>query len=89
MIKNIIFDMGQVLIHWSPDMFLDRYALTEEDRLLLKRELYASIEWVQLDHGTITEDEALERICGRLPQRLHGTARELVTGWWIPPLDPM
>lgn len=89
MIKNIVFDMGQVLIHWGADMFLDRYPLIGEDRLLLKQELYASIEWVQLDHGTITEDEALERICARLPGHLHGTARELVTIWWIPPLEPV
>lgn len=89
MIKNIVFDMGQVLICWHPDMFLDRYPLTGEDRLLLKRELFASIEWIQLDRGSITEDEALERVCARIPERLHRTARELVTSWWIPPLSPM
>lgn len=89
MIRNIVFDMGQVLIHWSPDMFLDRYDLTDGDRLLLKRELFASIEWVQLDHGTITEEQAIRQICSRLPESLHGIARELVAAWWIGPFSPM
>lgn len=89
MIRNIVFDMGQVLIHWSPDMFLDRHPLTGEDRALLKRELFTSIEWVQLDHGTITENQALEQICARIPQRLQGTADSLIRRWWEGPFHPM
>ena len=89
MIDTVVFDMGQVLIHWSADLLMSHYDLTEEDRAQLKRDLFATIEWVQLDRGSITEGEALERICRRLPERLHAVARELVCRWWTWPLRPM
>ena len=89
MIDTVVFDMGQVLIHWSADLLMSHYDLTEEDRAQLKRDLFATIEWVQLDRGSITEEEALERICRRLPERLHAVARELVCHWWTWPLRPM
>ena len=86
MIDTVVFDMGQVLIHWNADMFLDRYDLTEEDRAQLKRDLFSTIQWVQLDRGSITEPEALKIICGRLPEHLHAVAEEIVCRWWVPPL---
>lgn len=89
MIDTVVFDMGQVLIHWYPDMFLDLYDLTQEERADLKRELFTSIEWIQLDRGSITEEAALAAVCPRLPQKLHGIAREIVTHWWGFPFRPM
>ena len=32
MIRNIIFDMGNVLIHYVPEVFLERISVPEEDR---------------------------------------------------------
>ena len=88
-IENIVFDMGQVLIHWTPDMFMDHYPLSGEDRELLRRELFATVEWVRLDRGSITEEQALAQICARLPERLHDVARELVCRWWVWPFRYM
>lgn len=38
MIKNIIFDMGNVLLRFAPDSFLDRYNVEGSDRILLKKQ---------------------------------------------------
>lgn len=89
MIRNIVFDMGQVLIYFRPDIFVERLGVPQEDRPLLLREVFNSVEWIQLDHGTATEEEAAAAICRRLPQRLHGYARELVFSWWQRPLLPV
>ena len=89
MIKNVVFDMGQVLIHWCPDVLIDRYDLTKEEKAQLKRELFGNVEWIQLDHGTISFDEAVDRICCRLPEKLHRPADEIVRGWWHRELIPM
>ena len=35
MIKNIVFDMGNVLVRFDPELFMDRYSLTGEDRKLM------------------------------------------------------
>lgn len=89
MIQNIVFDMGQVLIHWYPGMHLARFDLTKAEQTLLVLELFQSVEWVQLDHGTLSEQDAVVRICARLPEKLHFIVEEIVTGWWKQPLSPM
>ena len=59
MIKNIVFDMGGVLIHYSSSSILSHIPLSEEDEKLLMREMFHSLEWIQLDRGTISEQDAI------------------------------
>ena len=40
MIRNIVFDMGGVLIHYNPARFIDLLALEGGDRDLLRVSLY-------------------------------------------------
>lgn len=82
MIRNIIFDMGNVLIHYVPEVFLERISVPEEDRPLLLREVFGSVEWIRMDRGSIQEDEAIAAMQARLPQRLRGYVPPLVSGWW-------
>lgn len=44
MIKNIILDMGRVLLSYDPDQELKRYFDTEEDIALIRKELFRSPE---------------------------------------------
>lgn len=89
MIRNIIFDMGHVLIYFSPETFIKRLGVSEEDSRLLYREVFRDKEWVQLDRGTLSEEEATEAVCKRLPEHLHEAAKELICGWWKRPLLPV
>lgn len=82
MIRNIVFDMGNVLIHWRPALFVERMAIPEEDRPALLREVFGSVEWIQMDRGTLSFEEGLGAICRRLPALLRGPARELTLDWW-------
>ena len=81
MIRHIVFDMGQVLVQFSAGLFTERLHLREEDAALIRREVLATTEWVRMDRGTISDDDALERMCARLPRRLHDTAAYLVHRW--------
>lgn len=81
MIKNILFDMGNVLILFDRNLFLSRLNISAEDKALLYREVFASVDWAHMDRGTKTEKTALESICRRLPERLHAAAEELVFHW--------
>lgn len=85
-IRSIVFDMGNVLISYCPEAFIQRLGVTAEDEALLLREVFKDIEWVQLDRGTISEERAVHQICGRLPERLHEAATELVCGRWKRPV---
>ena len=88
MIKNIVFDMGNVLIRFDRDVFLDRAGVTGEDRTLLMREVYLSLEWSRMDRGSLTDEQAADIICRRIPERLHNTVRSLV-GMWDRPILPI
>lgn len=81
MIRNILFDMGQVLIRFDRELFIDRLGVPAEDKPLLLREVFQSVEWVQMDRGSLQEEEAARRICLRLPERLHDAAHKLVAMW--------
>ena len=89
MIRNIVFDMGHVLVYFSPKTFIERLGVSEEDGRRLLREVFKDRELVQLDRGTLSEEDAVRAICGRLPGRLHEAVRELVCGWWKRPLLPV
>ena len=67
-ITTVVFDMGQVLIHWTPFAVTDHLGLSEEDMSILLREMFQSVEWVSLDHGTLTREQAVERV----KTRVHG-----------------
>lgn len=84
-IRNIVFDMGNVLLRFDPQLFIQRAGVEDEaDIRLLQKELFRSLEWVQMDRGTLTEADALRLIEPRLPQRLHSALEELILRWERP-----
>lgn len=91
MIRNILFDMGNVLIRFDRKLFLDRLDLSEADQEALLRDVFASVDWAHMDRGTKTEAMALESMKARLPERLHAAAEELTFRWDEPliPIDGM
>lgn len=91
MIRNILFDMGNVLIRFDPETYVRNAGLSAEDGALLLRELYGSVDWVRLDRGTITETEIIERCTQRVGERLRGAIESLVLHWDRPelPVDGM
>lgn len=88
MIRNIVFDMGQVLIRWKPADMLDALPLTAQERQLLLEELFQNVEWVMQDRGALKEAETLALVAPRLPEHLHPMAEELVF-WFRWHLIPM
>ncbi len=84
-IRNIVFDMGNVMIHFDPDRFISRENVMDpEDRRLIKNELFQSVEWAQMDSGILTEETAEPLIMKRIPERLQPVVRNLLYNWAIP-----
>lgn len=83
MIRNIIFDMGNVLLDYDPNVCLDLYLKADEDKELFLRELFGGPEWVQLDLGTITREEVFETLCTRVPERLRVPLRQCLYNWQV------
>ena len=82
MIRNIVFDMGNVLIRFDPPYFMDRAGITDpEDRELILRELFLSVEWAQMDAGILTEEKAEPLILARIPEKLKSKVSDLLYHW--------
>lgn len=88
MIRNIVFDMGNVMIYFHKSLFLDQAGAEGEDRTLLERVVFDSLEWARLDRGSLLEDEAERIMCARLPERLHDKVHYFVYDW-DKPLRPV
>lgn len=64
--KNIVFDMGNVLVDFAPDSATRRFTDDEQIVREVHNILFYSKEWLALDLGSMTEDKALSRILPRL-----------------------
>ena len=89
MIHNIVFDMGGVLINFDAQRYTARFVPDPADYELIHRELFRSVEWIRMDRGSITDEEAVACVCRRLPERLHQAVADILEHWHqdIPPLD--
>ena len=65
--KNIIFDLVNVLVNFHPRDFVDKHVL-EEKREKIFRLILQGEEWQKLDRGTITQQEALESFLRKMPE---------------------
>lgn len=81
MIKHVIFDMGGVLVDFNPTRSLKKHFTDKEDIDLLLKEIFEGPDWVKLDRGTLTVEQAVDRACERLPARLHASIRTLLYNW--------
>lgn len=61
-IRNIIFDLGGVVLDWNPDKILQGFYSDPALEALLKRELFLHPEWQAHDRGTLRETELIESV---------------------------
>ncbi len=83
MIKNIVFDMGNVLLRYDPEVPLQMFCATEEERSAIRKELFEGPEWVEGDLGTITNDMKYERVKARIPLHMHAALKRCVYEWRV------
>ncbi len=85
MIRNVVFDMGNVVIRFDPFLFMDREGITKpEDRKLIMNELFQSVEWAQMDSGVLTEETAEPLVFSRIPVHLRNSVHRLLFFWSNP-----
>jgi HAD superfamily hydrolase (TIGR01509 family) len=60
--RNVIFDVGGVLLDWNPGTILQGYYTDATLRAQMQRAVFLHPDWLELDRGTLSEPEALERL---------------------------
>jgi len=80
-IRNIIFDIGNVLIRFDPtEWLINNYGHDLETMKTIYKEVFQSEEWKHLDHGKMSEVEAADRIIARIPE--HKDIVEMIIYHW-------
>lgn len=68
MIKNVVFDLGGVVVEWNPERLLEAYPGDKELPLALFRGGFFERYWTQFDRGVLTQTEVsaeMSRFTGR------------------------
>ena len=81
MIKNVIFDFGNVLVKYDPVYIVSGFSDNQEDIQAVASVLFDRLYWDRLDEGTIEDSEVVEESKKRLPKRLHALIEKSYYGW--------
>ncbi|WP_298836655.1 HAD family hydrolase [Clostridium sp.] len=65
MIKNIVFDLGKVLLDFNPLVYIQKLISDKVKVQDVYEEIFTSKEWIMLDRGIITQEDAVNDICHR------------------------
>ncbi|MDF2540491.1 MAG: family phosphatase [Herbinix sp.] len=87
MIKNIIFDIGNVLVSYRPVDYMKQLDFEEEERNAILEAIFQSKYWLELDRGTLTQEEAVDKFCELAPSKEQGIKK--VMEHWMDMLVPM
>lgn len=81
MIKNIIFDIGNVILNFNYRSVIDQFTSFEEDKKFIMENIINSPEWLGyslIDTGYITKEEAVEIV----KDRTNHTKDDLIENFW-------
>jgi glucose-1-phosphatase len=65
MIKNIVFDLGNVLLSFIPSEYFDKKNYPGNIKTTILSDIFHSEEWQMLDRGEITTEEVIDIIALR------------------------
>lgn len=82
MIKNIIFDLGNVIINYNQDRIINNFTVDEEETIFIKEKVFNSPEWKLLDLGQITNNGAIEEIQKRNDIKYNKLINNFLHEWY-------
>ena len=61
MIKNVIFDVGKVLVEYDPDSYMERLGFDSKTRQAVNQAMFQNPLWEESDRGKLSTEELLEK----------------------------
>lgn len=91
MIRNVIFDFGNVLGRYMPEEMTAAIVSDPEAAAIICPVVFDRLYWDKLDYNGITDDEVKADFCSRLPQEYHADACRIYDRWHtlMPPVPGM
>ena len=75
--KNIVFDLGRVLLSYEPLEYLKKYYKNYDE---LNEIIFKNPLWLKLDEGTLTKEEFIEEVTQKYPEYTH-EIKEIMDNW--------
>ncbi len=90
MIKNIVFDMGGVLIDFNFNRTMNEY-FAPEHHAILKEKVFGSELWQQLDKGVARTEDVIPAILPQIPEETRPLIGEMLNDFYpyMPPFEFM
>ena len=91
MIKNVVFDFGQVLVRFEPAYIVAQHTSDPEIAKTLLDVVFDLSYWNKLDAGEVSDEEAIAHFRSQLPPNLCDLGEQVFRSWidHIPPLPRM
>jgi len=62
---NIVFDLGGVVVRWEPERIIATMFTEPSIQQIVRAEIFAHADWLDLDRGTLDRDLAITRAVAR------------------------
>ena len=82
MIRNIIFDLGKVIINYNQKQIINNFTKKEEEIKYIYDEIFHAPEWELMDIGDITNEEAIDVINKRNEFKYQKLTEEFLHEWY-------
>ena len=79
--KNFIFDMGNVILDFSPDYLLSMHTQDIHVIKTLKQELFYTGLWQKMDNDEVSLEEMTSIVRGKVPQEMHQILDNFMKMW--------
>lgn len=82
MIKNIVFDLGNVIIRWDPNYIISQYTSNSKIQKELIEKIFESPYWSAFDDGSLTREEVIRHIQKTTSYKYHTLIVDVVYYWY-------
>lgn len=82
MVKNIIFDLGNVIINYNQQRIINNFTNNAEEEKYIYSEIFQAPEWALMDLGNITNDGAIEVINERNNHKYEELTKNFLHEWY-------
>lgn len=82
MIKNIIFDLGNVIINYNQERIIKQFTQNKDEHDYIIEQIFKAPEWQMMDLGTITNQEAANIINQRNNFKYKDLTDEFLNNWY-------
>ena len=86
-IRNVIFDMGQVLLKFTPERIFSPFFPDPKELARVREVIFDSGEWAAIDTGLVSEEEKVEGWIRALPE--HERAIRAMMAEWYRGMEPV